>query len=111
VDRIGLITRFDKDISLNALPLFTDKAHEGRWRKMKALSKKLEEAISENSNVVILINPKYFDELASEADIWKDKLLLHDYLYHTFIGTPILIDYGVDTWEIKGAPTWNGYTA
>ena len=69
--------------------------------KMKLLSEKLEEAIGENGkDVVILINPASFHELASEKDI-GNKLLLHDYLYHTFIGIPLLIDRGVDTWEIR----------
>ena len=69
--------------------------------KMKLLSENLEEAISENGEgIVILINPASFHELASEKDI-GNKLLLHDHSYHRFVGIPILIDRGVDTWEIK----------
>ena len=49
---------------------------------------------------LILISPACFHELAGEKGI-EDKLFLHDHVYHTFIGTPILIDRGVDTWEIR----------
>lgn len=71
--------------------------------KVKLLSEKLKEAIREKGEgIVILINPASFHELVIENDI-EDKLILqlHDDFFHRFIGIPILIDRGVDTWEIR----------
>jgi len=73
---------------------------------MKQLSDKLADEILEKSEekdkdiALILINPALFNELTGEKDILK-KLVLVDYRYHKFIGIPMWIDSGVDTWEIR----------